>query len=62
MTLAAVTDGLTRLFSTRSDVLRLLRDTGLGMVDRLPGLKRLFMREAAGLFGDVPKLLRGEAL
>jgi 2-octaprenyl-6-methoxyphenol hydroxylase len=62
MTMGLATDGLNRLFSNRSDVLRLVRDVGLGMVDRLPGLKRLFMREAAGLFGDVPKLLRGEAL
>jgi len=43
-------------------VLRLLRDVGLGLVDRLPGLKRLFIREAAGLLGEVPKLLKGEAL
>jgi hypothetical protein len=28
----------------------------------LPALKRLFIREAAGLTGEVPKLLRGEAL
>ena len=62
MTMGLATDGLNRLFSNRSDVLRLFRDVGLGMVDRLPGLKRVFMREAAGLFGDVPKLLRGEAL
>jgi len=62
MTMGLATDGLNRLFSNRSDVLRLFRDVGLGMVDRLPGLKRLFMREAAGLFGDVPKLLRGETL
>jgi 2-octaprenyl-6-methoxyphenol hydroxylase len=32
------------------------------VVDRLPGLKQLFIREAAGLAGDVPKLLRGEGL
>jgi 2-octaprenyl-6-methoxyphenol hydroxylase len=32
------------------------------LVDRVPALKRLFIREAAGLVGDVPKLLRGEAL
>ena len=57
-----VTDGLNRLFSNRSDVLRLARDVGLGLVDRLPGLKRLFIREAAGLVGKVPKLLRGETL
>ena len=56
------TDGLNRLFSNRSDVLRLVRDVGLGLVDRLPNLKRIFIREAAGLVGEVPKLLRGEAL
>ncbi|MGZ3361403.1 MAG: ubiquinone biosynthesis hydroxylase, partial [Xanthobacteraceae bacterium] len=56
------TDGLNRLFSNRSDVLRLARDVGIGVVDRLPALKRFFIREAAGLVGDVPKLLRGEAL
>ena len=38
------------------------RDLGLGVVDRLPVLKRLFIREAAGLVGEVPKLLKGEAL
>ena len=56
------TDGLNRLFSNRSDVLRLVRDIGLGMVDRLPRLKDSFIHQAAGLAGDVPKLLRGEAL
>jgi 2-octaprenyl-6-methoxyphenol hydroxylase len=56
------TDGLNRLFSNRSDVLRLARDIGLGLVDRLPALKHFFIREAAGLVGEVPKLLRGEAL
>jgi 2-octaprenyl-6-methoxyphenol hydroxylase len=62
MTMGLATDGLNRLFSNRSDVLRLARDVGLGLVDRLPALKRLFIREAAGLVGDVPKLLRGEQL
>jgi 2-octaprenyl-6-methoxyphenol hydroxylase len=56
------TDGLNRLFSDQSDVLRLVRDVGLGVVDRLPALKHLFIREAAGLVGEVPKLLRGQAL
>jgi 2-octaprenyl-6-methoxyphenol hydroxylase len=55
-------DALNRLFSNRSDALRLLRDVGLGLVDRAPPLKRLFAAEAAGITGDVPKLLRGEAL
>jgi 2-octaprenyl-6-methoxyphenol hydroxylase len=62
LAMGAATDGLNRLFSNRSDVLRLVRDIGLGLVDRLPALKGLFIREAAGLTGDVPKLLRGEAL
>jgi 2-octaprenyl-6-methoxyphenol hydroxylase len=62
MAMGVATDGLNRLFSNRSDLLRLVRDVGLGLVDRLPGLKRLFIREAAGLVGEVPKLLRGEAL
>jgi 2-octaprenyl-6-methoxyphenol hydroxylase len=62
MTMGIATDGLNRLFSNRSDALRLVRDVGLGIVDRLPGLKQLFIREAAGLTGEVPKLLRGEAL
>jgi 2-octaprenyl-6-methoxyphenol hydroxylase len=62
MAMGFATDGLNRLFSNRSDVLRLVRDIGLGMVDRVPNLKRLFMREAAGLMGEVPKLLRGEVL
>lgn len=60
--MGATTDGLNRLFSNRSDVLRLVRDVGLGIVERLPALKALFMREAAGLTGEIPKLLRGEAL
>src|SRR5215472_16133279 len=62
VTMSVSTDGLNRLFSNRSDVLRLARDLGLGMVDRVPALKRLFIREAAGLIGELPKLLRGEAL
>jgi 2-octaprenyl-6-methoxyphenol hydroxylase len=62
MAMGVATDGLNRLFSNRSDVLRLMRDVGLGLVDRLPSLKHFFIREAAGLVGDVPKLLRGEAL
>src|SRR5262245_49482845 len=62
MAMGIATDGLNRLFSNRSDALRLVRDVGLGLVDRLPALKRLFIREAAGLVGEVPKLLRGESL
>jgi 2-octaprenyl-6-methoxyphenol hydroxylase len=62
MAMGVATDGLNRLFSNHSDALRLVRDIGLGVVDRLPALKQVFIREAAGIVGEVPKLLRGEAL
>jgi 2-octaprenyl-6-methoxyphenol hydroxylase len=60
--MGAATDGLNRLFSNRSDALRIVRDVGLGLVDRAPRLKDFFIREAAGITGDVPRLLRGEML
>jgi 2-octaprenyl-6-methoxyphenol hydroxylase len=55
-------DGLNRLFSNDHDGLRLARDLGLGVVDRLGFLKRAFMREGAGLAGTVPRLMTGEAV
>jgi 2-octaprenyl-6-methoxyphenol hydroxylase len=60
--MGVATDGLNRLFSNRSDALRLVRDVGLGLVERLPALKRVFIREAAGFTGELPKLLKGETL
>jgi 2-octaprenyl-6-methoxyphenol hydroxylase len=60
--LAAVTDGLNRLFSNPIAPLRLLRDIGLAAVDRVPPLKRFLMRDAMGITGDLPRLLRGEPL
>jgi 2-octaprenyl-6-methoxyphenol hydroxylase len=62
MTMGVATDGLNKLFSNHSDVLRLARDVGLGVVERIPALKRVFIREAAGFTGDVPKLMRGESV
>jgi 2-polyprenyl-6-methoxyphenol hydroxylase and related FAD-dependent oxidoreductases len=59
---AAVMDGLNRLFSNDSAPLRVLRDLGLGLIDRAPGVKRFLVREAAGATGHVPRLLRGEPL
>lgn len=62
LVLAAVTDGLNRLFSNNLPPLRLARDIGLGMVNRLPPARRFFMRHARGTVGKLPKLLRGEAV
>lgn len=64
-TMVAATDGLNRLFANRVAPLRALRTAGLGGVDRLPGLKRAFMRHAMGIAsgpaGPLPRLVRGEA-
>ncbi len=60
--LVAATDGLNRLFSNDSAPLRLVRDLGLAAVHRAPPLKRFFMRHAMGLVGDLPRLVRGQAL
>lgn len=58
-TLALATDTFNRLFSNDNPLLRGLRDLGMGAVNALPGLRRGFIREAAGLSGDLPKLMRG---
>jgi 2-octaprenyl-6-methoxyphenol hydroxylase len=57
---AAAFDGLNRLFSNDFSVARTARDFGLGLVERMPALKSFLVAEAAGLTGDIPKLLRGQ--
>ncbi|PJI39956.1 MAG: 2-octaprenyl-6-methoxyphenyl hydroxylase [Rhizobium sp.] len=61
--MGVTTDVLNRLFSNDFTPLRVMRDVGLGLVDRLPGLKSYFIREAAGTGdGGRPKLLAGETI
>jgi 2-octaprenyl-6-methoxyphenol hydroxylase len=60
--MGVVTDGLNRLFSNDLGPLRLARDLGLAAVNRAKPLKRFFMRHAMGLVGELPRLVRGEAL
>ena len=55
-------DGINRVFGRPEQLVRVLRDAGLAVVDRLPMLKGQLVREAAGLTGDVPRLLRGSPL
>ena len=62
MAMGLATNSLNLLFSNQSNLLRTVRDIGLGLVDRAPPLKNLFIRQAAGLSGEVPRLLKGEAL
>jgi 2-octaprenyl-6-methoxyphenol hydroxylase len=55
-------DGINRLFSNDVGPLRLLRDAGLALVQAAPAAKRFFMATAAGVSGETPRLLRGEAV
>ena len=59
-TLALATDAFNKLFSNDLPPVRRLRELGMGVVNALPGLRKSFMREAAGLTGDLPRLLLGE--
>ncbi len=56
--LAATTDLTTRLFSNDNLLLRLARDAGMALVGQVPALRRGLIREAAGLTGDLPPLMR----
>jgi 2-octaprenyl-6-methoxyphenol hydroxylase len=58
----AATDGLNRLFSNDIPPVRLARDLGLAVVNGIPPLRKTFMRHAMGLVGELPRLMRGEAL
>jgi len=57
--LALVTDATNRLFSNDIPLLRLGRDLGMGSLNAWPRLRRGFIREAAGLTGDLPDLMKG---
>ena len=60
--LAAGFDGFVRLFSNDRGPVRLARGLGIAAVNRIAPLRRAFMQEAGGATGDLPRLLRGEAV
>ena len=60
--MATAMDGLNRLFSNDIGPLRLVRDLGLAAVNRLPPVKRFFMRHAMGVVGELPRLVKGEPI
>ncbi|WP_096702544.1 UbiH/UbiF/VisC/COQ6 family ubiquinone biosynthesis hydroxylase [Magnetospirillum sp. 15-1] len=62
MLMLGVTDGLDRLFSNDVELLKHVRRIGLAAVHQLDHTKRFFMRHAMGLVGDLPRLMKGEAL
>ena len=61
-TLAVATDTFNKLFSNDNSLLRAARNVGMGIVGNWPALRRGFIREAAGLTGDLPRLLKGQKL
>ncbi len=61
--MGVTTDVLNRLFSNDITPIRVARDFGLGLVERMPRLKSFFIDQAAGKAGDgAPKLLAGERI
>jgi 2-octaprenyl-6-methoxyphenol hydroxylase len=62
VTLAVGTDLFVRLFSNDNPLLRLVRGVGMAAVNRIAPARKFFMQEAGGAVGDLPRLLRGEAL
>ncbi len=62
MQMVGTTELTNRLFSNDNPILRTTRDLGLGLVNAVPSLRRTFIREAAGLTGDLPKLLQGRQI
>lgn len=58
-TLALTTDLTNKLFSNDNPVLRGLRDLGMGAIGAMPRLRRGLIREAAGLTGELPDLMKG---
>lgn len=60
--MGVTTDVLNRMFSNDFGPLRAVRDIGLGLVERMPRVKEFFIRQASGLTGDTPRLLKGEAI
>ncbi|MAC78421.1 MAG: 2-octaprenyl-6-methoxyphenyl hydroxylase [Rhodobacteraceae bacterium] len=59
VSLALATDAFNRLFSNDNPILRAGRGLGMGLVNSIPALRRSLIREAAGVSGDVPMLLKG---
>ena len=53
---------LNSLFSNDNMILRKMRDFGLNMAGQTSFAKNLFINEAAGLSGNVPKMLRGKTI
>ncbi len=58
LTMIAVTDGLTRLFSINLPPVKLARRLGLWGIGKLPAARKFFMRHAMGTVGELPVLMQ----
>ena len=61
-TLAAGMDAFVWLFSNDNPLIRLVRGVGMAAINRIGPARRFFMHEAGGAVGELPRLLRGQAL
>lgn len=55
-----ILQGFKYLFENRRPAVRHLRNTGLDLMDMMAPVKRVIMRRASGLSGDLPLVARGE--
>jgi len=55
--LAYSTDLFNKLFSNENEALRLARNIGLKLLDSIPVAKRNIIKEAAGITGELPRLM-----
>ncbi|MEM9271290.1 MAG: FAD-dependent monooxygenase, partial [Pseudomonadota bacterium] len=62
LSLAATTDVINRVFSNDNPILRGVRDLALGVAQSVPPIRKAMIREASGLKGDLPRLMKGQPL
>jgi len=55
-------DAVNKMFSNGNPVLEAVRGLGMGAINALPMLRRMFIRDAAGLSAAEPKLMQGEPI
>jgi 2-octaprenyl-6-methoxyphenol hydroxylase len=55
--LAYSTDLFNRLFSNENEALQVVRNIGIKILDSLPAAKKNIIREAAGITGELPRLM-----
>ncbi len=56
--LAYGTDALNRLMSIDNNAVRAFRSTGLGIINKIDPLRKMFMRHAGGDLGNLPSLMQ----